>query len=225
MSVHSSQQLSQGKPIADDSPLISSKIDNAKASAAQKREQILKGATQVFLQHGYAGTSMDRVAAIAGVSKQTIYTHFHDKEGLFTALIERVTTRQLQIEFGAEPFQGEPRDLLRRIAKGYLTKMDDQEFIALLRVVVAESARFPELAKLYTRTVIQPICLGLTIYFESHPELNLPDPAASAQIFFGSLSAFILSQQILYGKQSMPMDNERLVNTLVELCCQNYLER
>jgi AcrR family transcriptional regulator len=40
--------------------------------ASEKREQILQGAMQVFLKHGYAGTSMDRVAAIAGVSKQTI---------------------------------------------------------------------------------------------------------------------------------------------------------
>ncbi|MBV8886057.1 MAG: TetR/AcrR family transcriptional regulator [Chroococcidiopsidaceae cyanobacterium CP_BM_RX_35] len=219
MSVHSSQQLSQGKPMPGASPPISSKLDNA----ALKREQILKGATQVFLQHGYAGTSMDRVAAAARVSKQTIYTHFQDKNGLFTALIERVTTRQLQAEFGTEPFQGEPITLLRRIAQGYLKKMDDQEFIDLLRVVVAESARFPELAKLYTRTVIQPICLGLSIYFESHPELNLPDPAATAQIFFGTLSAFILSQQLLYGKQFMPMENERLVDSLVELCCKNHL--
>ncbi|MBV8882828.1 MAG: TetR/AcrR family transcriptional regulator, partial [Chroococcidiopsidaceae cyanobacterium CP_BM_RX_35] len=180
--------------------------------------------TKVFLRHGYAGTSMDRVAAAAGVSKQTIYTHFQDKNGLFTALIERVTTRQLQLEFGPEPFQGEPSTLLRRIAQGYLNKMDDREFIDLLRVVIAESDRFPELAKLYTRTVIQPTCLGLSMYFAAHPELNLPDPAASAQIFFGSLSAFILSQQILYGKQFMPMDDERLIDTLVELCCQNSLE-
>lgn len=54
---------------------------------------------QVFLKHGYAGTSMDRVAEVAGVSKNTIYNHFQDKEGLFTALIEQITTNRFQIVF------------------------------------------------------------------------------------------------------------------------------
>jgi len=225
MSVHSSlEQLPEGMPMADDSPQLGSKSDNTKTGAFLKREQILQGATRVFLRHGYAGTSMDRVAAEAGVSKQTIYSHFQDKNGLFTALIERVTTRQLQVDFGSGPFQGEPTTLLRRIAQSYLTKTEDQEFIDLLRVVVAESARFPELAQLYTRTVIEPSCRSLISYFESHTELNLPDPEAIAQIFYGSLSAFILSQQVLYGKQTLPMEKERLVNSLIWLCCQNRLE-
>ena len=225
MSVHSSlEQLPQGSPEALCLPQLSSKPDNAKAGAFLKREQILQGATRIFLQDGYAGTSMDRVAAEAGVSKQTIYSHFQDKEGLFTALIERVTTRQLQVEFGSEPFQGDPAILLRRIAQGFLTKKGDREYISLLRVVVAESARFPELAQLYTRTVIQPVCHRLTLYFQSHPELNLPDPEAITHIFLGSLSAFILSQELLYGKYTMPIENERFINSLIRLCYKDCPE-
>lgn len=224
MSVHSSEQLAQSSPLALGLPQLISKPDHTKAGAFLKREQILKGATRVFLQHGYAGTSMDRVAAEAGVSKQTIYSHFQDKEGLFTALIERVTTRQLQVEFGSEPFHGEPAILLRRIAQGFLSKQGDQEYISLLRVVIAESARFPELAQLYTRTVIHPVCHRLSLYFESHPELNVPDPEAISQIFLGSLSAFILSQEVLYGKHIMPMENERLINSLIQLCYKDFSE-
>ncbi len=225
MSVHSSlEHLSQGRSINNGLPQVSSKQENVKAGAFVKRDQILQGATRVFLQHGYAGTSMDRVAAEAGVSKQTIYSHFQDKEGLFTALIERVTTSKLKLEFGSESFQGEPAILLRQIAQAYLNKRYDQEYIDLLRVVVAESARFPELAQLYTRTVIQPSCHRLSLYFESHPELNIQDPEAVAQIFFGSLSSFILSQELLYGKQIMPMENERWLNNLINLCYKDCPE-
>ncbi|MBV9386747.1 MAG: TetR/AcrR family transcriptional regulator [Chroococcidiopsidaceae cyanobacterium CP_BM_ER_R8_30] len=221
MSVYSAREhFSEDRKIAGGS-LPSGKSESAKAAALLKREQILQRATRVFLQHGYAGTSMDRVANEAGVSKQTIYSHFQDKKGLFTALLERVTLRQLRAEFGSEPFQGEPDILLRRIAHGYLKKMDDREFIDLLRVVVAESARFPELAQLYTRTVIQPICQGLVSYFKSHPKFNNSDAEAIAQVFYGSLSAFILSQKLLYFESLMPMDNERLVNTLIQLCYQD----
>ena len=220
MSIDSSpEQLSQSSL-----PQRSSKSDNVKAGAFLKHEQILQGATRIFLKHGYAGTSMDRVAAEAGVSKQTIYSYFQDKEGLFTALIERITIRQLRVEYGPELFQGEPVDLLRRIAQGYLGRKSEQEYISLLRVIVAESARFPELAQLYTRTVIQPVHHRLSLYFKSHPELNITDPEVIAHIFLGSLSAFIMSQEVLYGKDIMPMEDERLINSLIELCYKNFLK-
>lgn len=195
---------------------LSNRTENS-AAANAKQEQILQGAMQVFLQGGYAGTSMDRVAAAAGVSKQTIYSHFQDKEGLFVALIERVTIRKFLIEFGPEPLQGEPDFLLPRLAEVFFSKMSDQEYISLLRIIIAESARFPELAQLYVRTVIQRGRIILIRYFASHPELNISDPEAMAHIFFGSLVSFVLSQEVLHGKHSMPIEKERLITSLVNL--------
>lgn len=183
-------------------------------SANSKREQILQGAMQVFLEQGYAKTSMDRVAAAAGVSKQTIYSHFQDKERLFVALIERVTIRSFLCEF-QNPFQGEPEIVLRRIAEKFLAKMDDQEYLAFFRLVIAESARFPELAQLYTRTVVQFGFQNLSDYFKAHPELNIADTEATARIFLGALVAFVLAQGVLYGQQTMPMEKARLIDTLI----------
>ncbi|MUL38399.1 TetR/AcrR family transcriptional regulator [Gloeocapsopsis dulcis] len=183
-------------------------------SSHSKREQILQGAMQVFLKQGYAKTSMDRVATAAGVSKQTIYSHFQDKEGLFIALIERVTIRSFLCEF-QNPFQGEPEIVLRRIAERFLAKMDDQEYIAFFRLVIAESARFPELAQLYTRTVVQFGFRNLSNYFAARPELNIADTEATARIFLGSLVAFVLAQEVLHGKHTMPMEKERLISSLI----------
>ncbi len=172
---------------------------------------------QVFLQQGYASTSMDRVATIAGVSKQTIYSHFQDKEGLFTALIERFTIARVQHEFGSEELHGEPAVLLRHLAETILQNMSNPEYLNLLRVIIAESARFPELAKLYSRTVIQKGRSMLAAYFNAHPELGIVDPEATAHIFFGSLVSFLLSQEILYGKETAPLTQQRLVDALLTL--------
>jgi AcrR family transcriptional regulator len=183
----------------------------------EKREQILEGAMQVFLSQGYAGTSMDRAAAAAGVSKQTIYSHFQDKEGLFTALIERVTVQRMRFDVYVESSQSDPAVLLRQLADVFLQKMTDEEYLSLFRLVIAESVRFPELAQLYTRTVIQKGQLALSTYFKAHPELQLADPEAIARIFWGSLVSFLVSQEILYGKVIIPMEKERLVNNLISL--------
>jgi AcrR family transcriptional regulator len=60
-------------------------------NTALKRQQIVEGAISIFLQHGYEGTGMNQVADAAGVTKQTIYSHFGDKEGLFIAIIQELT--------------------------------------------------------------------------------------------------------------------------------------
>lgn len=182
-----------------------------------KQEQILQGAMRIFLHHGYARTSMDRVAAEAGVSKQTIYSHFQDKERLFKALIERVTIRRLQAEYQSESelFQGEPVAVLSKLANSILRRMEDPEYIAFIRLVIAESGRFPELAQLYSNTVVQYGYRNLTAYFQSHPELNIPDSEASTRIFMGTIVGFILSQELLQGKHTMPMEKERLIKSLI----------
>ena len=65
------------------------------AAGGDKSEQILQGAMQEFLAHGYAGTSMDKVAKTGGVSKATVYSYFADKEGLFVALVQRLRRKKV----------------------------------------------------------------------------------------------------------------------------------
>lgn len=183
-----------------------------------KPEQILKGAMQVFLKYGFAGTSMDRVAAEAGVSKHTIYNHFEGKDGLFAALIERLVIRHFQMEFGCTlPLNEPPEQVLRRLAAIVLGRMDDPEYIDFVRLVMAESGRFPDLAQLYVREVVQRGNQVLSQYFRSHPSFNLPDPEAAAHIFFGALIAFILSREVLHGKHFLPVSKTELVDSLVRL--------
>jgi len=184
----------------------------------QKQEQILQGAMQVFFRDGYAGTSMDRVAIEAGVSKQTIYSHFQDKEGLFKALVERITIARYNTLFESAQLYDDPELLLRQLAETYFLKVaGDRDYLSLLRLVIAESARFPEMAKLYTQSVIQHGRQMLGQYFDAHPELGISDSKAAAHIFFGSLVSFVVVQEILHGKEIIPLSSESLVNSLIEL--------
>ncbi|AUT01137.1 TetR family transcriptional regulator [Nostoc sp. CENA543] len=193
-------------------------IENALPAITPKQEQILQGAIRVFLQEGYAKTSMDRVSAAAGVSKQTIYSNFRDKEGLFKALMERLTLACFQSLFTGTQLHGEPVILLRQVGEIYLTKVaDNPDYLALLRVMITESQNFPELAKLYTQNVVQRGRQILSQYFAAHPELGITDPEAMAQIFFGSLVSYVIVQEMLHGKELMSLSRDRLLDTLINV--------
>lgn len=184
-----------------------------------KRQHIVEGALKVFLKYGYEGTSMNRVAEEAGVIKQTIYSHFSDKEGLFKAIIESVTLQHLKDEFGGDEIGADtdPEFVLRKIGSLFTGRQNDKNYIALMRTVIGESSRFPELARLYTRTVIKPGMQILTNYLKARPELQLKDPEAVARIYCGSMVNYIMCQSILYASEILPFDMQRLVDTLVAM--------
>jgi AcrR family transcriptional regulator len=183
-----------------------------------KRNQILQGALEVFLRQGYEGTSMDRVAAAAGVSKITIYKHFEDKEGLFTSLIEQVATQRFELVIGTLSLEEDPAHVLRQIAEKLLRLIAiDDEYVAFLRLIIGESGRFPELAQLFIRALPQKVWHLLSQYFAAHPELQLTDPEATARIFTGSLIGYAMTQYVLHGQEIAPMEPDLFINSLVNL--------
>jgi TetR/AcrR family transcriptional regulator, regulator of autoinduction and epiphytic fitness len=191
-------------------------IESERESTLGKIDKIFQGAMQEFLTHGYAGTSMDRVASQAGVSKATVYSHFKDKEGLFKALIHQLATEKFQNAFATLPLDGEPAVVLRKvITKTLDNMMSDTQHQAFLRVLVAESGRFPELAKAWIQDIMTPSIEIFGEYLDRHPELNIPDTEATIRMVIGSMVHFMMTQEIFYGKEIMPMESDRMVDCLM----------
>ncbi len=186
-------------------------------TGGDKSQQILQGAMQEFLAHGYAGTSMDKVAKAGGVSKATIYSYFQDKEGLFAALVQRLAAEKF-VDFDGVPESTEPAIGLRFVATTILDHANlEPHFLTFVRLVIAESGRFPQLAQIFVRNLTKPGIERLTQYLASHPELKLPDPEATARIFIGSLVYFQLTQDMMHGKEIIPMERDRLIDGLLQL--------
>ncbi len=196
-----------------------------KEQLSEKAEAILKGAIQEFLVHGFAATSMDGVAATAGVSKTTVYSHFQDKESLFLGLIERLIKQKYQAVFNpqkARSITAEASVILRRLANSMLeAMMGDQEALGLLRIIVGESGRFPQLAQAFLRNFQKSVLKDLTELFESHSELNLPDAEVAARIFMGTFMHFVMTSEVLHGKDIMPIERDRLIDNLIYLLTSN----
>lgn len=197
----------------------------ASTKSEVKAKAILNGAMKEFLANGYAATSMDKIAKKAEVSKATIYSHFGDKESLFNAVMQDLVRDKFQTVMGLEQpksLKKDPKVVLSAMATKMLeNSLCDRTFQDFVRIIVGESGRFPELAKAYVNNLAKPAIETLTQYFKSQPELKLEDPEATVRIMIGSLVYFIMLQEMLHGQDILPLESDRLVNTLTDLITKN----
>lgn len=185
-----------------------------------KAQTILAGALEVFTTQGYAAASMDRIAAAAQVSKPTVYKYFPTKEDLFVAAIEQLThnTHQILFDLPADPKQQLPPEVvLRHIAQSVLTEVaENRPFLTLMRLVIGESERFPELAQTFVRNLQKPMLERFSHYLASHPQLHFRDPMVTARIFAGSLVHYLIVQSMLQGADILPLERDRFIDGLVQ---------
>ncbi|MCC4603185.1 TetR/AcrR family transcriptional regulator [Xanthomonas campestris pv. badrii] len=113
----------------------------------RKRHAIVEAAIAQFRQHGFEATSMDRVAAAAGVSKRTVYNHFPSKDALFGEILRGLWQRSAEaVSLAYRPDQS-LRMQLTQLLQQKLRLLDDAAFIDLSRVAIAEGIHSPERAR------------------------------------------------------------------------------
>jgi AcrR family transcriptional regulator len=113
----------------------------------EKSMAVIKAASEVFLAHGFSAATTDMIQKQARVSKATIYSCFPTKEALFAAVIESECTAMSQAVAAIESAPGELSRTLTDIGLSYLGILLSPPALALIRVIVAEAPRFPELAR------------------------------------------------------------------------------
>jgi TetR/AcrR family transcriptional regulator, regulator of autoinduction and epiphytic fitness len=184
----------------------------------EKADAILGGAMQEFLVHGYAAATMDRVATAAGVSKATVYSHFGDKESLFAALVQNMAQQKISTFFGAKPLQGDPREVLPSLLAKALDQVScDANHLAFIRLIIGESGRFPQLAQIFVRNMSKPGLDILGQYLASQSYLKFADPEATARVVVGTIVHYVQMQEMLHGREIIPMDKGRLIDTLTHM--------
>jgi TetR/AcrR family transcriptional regulator, mexJK operon transcriptional repressor len=120
--------------------------------SARKRQAIIAAATELFLRHGYLGTSIDQVTAAAAVSKPTVYKFFTDKEQLFTEIVLGTLDRAGGPVRARVGLLAQTTDLatdLRALARDYLTAVTQPSVLQLRRLVIGASHQLPSLARAY----------------------------------------------------------------------------
>ena len=127
---------------------------NRASRAAERREAIIAAGLEEFVARGFAATRLDDVARRAGVAKGTIYLHFKDKEALFEELI-RTAIVPLVMRLGAPPaVGGSVRDMIESFARAFIQEVATTKRGDIVRLIVAEGPRFPNVADFYYREVV-----------------------------------------------------------------------
>jgi AcrR family transcriptional regulator len=145
---------------------------------------MLQAASDIFLSHGFDGTTMDKVAEAAGVSKQTVYSHFGNKDDLFTAVIEyKCQSHALTDELFdlSKPVA----EVLLELAHDFSALITSDDAIRLHRACAAGAEQRSNVAELFFNAGPRNIKSKLMRYLEQQNELAIDNSRFAATAFFG----------------------------------------
>lgn len=165
--------------------------------AEQKRAAIVAAATRLFLDAGYAGTALAKVAEAAGVSKATLFRQFPTKAALFDAIVTESWTIE---DDDLRPPAGDLRAGLTAIGRRYVTLLTRPGMAALFRIVIAELPRFPELGEAHFERGKMPYFDSVRRYLDTEKArgtVRLDDAELAATQFLGMISNYVFWPRML----------------------------
>ena len=182
----------------------------------QKKQDVLRAAIQEFRMFGFAGASMDRIAELAGASKRTVYNHFVSKEQLFelaTTELWRSSKSAASVAF--DP-QQTPEQQLLTICRQCMAVYEQEDFIELARVVMAEYIRSSEKAQAAMQRMASQEG-GLETWLtqaQQHGVLTIPDIQLATTQFWGMFKAFVFWPRVFNFSTSAEIDEAAIQSSI-----------
>ncbi|GGW78684.1 TetR/AcrR family transcriptional regulator [Alteromonas halophila] len=165
----------------DSTDTIQTKAGRPKSE--EKRQQILKAASDEFLAQGFANTSMDKIAKSSGVSKQTVYSHFDSKDTLFqAAILQKCQSYELdptQLS-GHDQCELPMAQCLTIIGRQFMRLIQDPDVIAMYRTVISEAKNNRRIAELFYQAGLKASLDGLATLFLRYSQHRLSQQQALA---------------------------------------------
>lgn len=195
-----------------------------RSKSEEKRSQILNAATHLFVQQGFSTTSMDQIATQAGVSKQTVYSHFGSKDDLFTASI---ASKCVAYRMTPDMFAGEDvRDVLLQTGRMFSQLVLSEEALCVHRICVSESETYPKLAELFFDAGPKPVIAIFTDYLTSLNEqavLSIKNPRFAAIQLLKMLhgEARMLAELGLHDRMDLA-EHDRYLEDCVDMFLRAY---
>jgi len=157
----------------------------SRTRSEEKRTQIMNSAADLFTEQGFSSTSMDKIAERAGVSKQTVYSHFGSKEGVFVASIEaKCILNSLSSEFFQQ--QAPTAHLMLELARHFNELLLSDDAIRIMRLCCTSAESHPEVSELLYSAGFENLHRLLSDFLAQRAasgELDIPNTDAAANQF------------------------------------------
>lgn len=194
-----------------------------------KRAAILEAAKRLFSDQGFNGASMDQIAAEAGVSKLTVYSHFGDKEALFSAAVRAKCEELLPDDLFAEELKGPLRAQLMAIANAFFALVSSDEAISTQRMMMALGQADDPLRKLFWEAGPQRTHDAFATFLQSRVEageLEIADVPRATEQFFSLIKGEIHGRMIC-GLGALPPrgDVTAHIEATVDMFLRSYAVR
>ena len=141
---------------------------------------------RLFLKFGYGAVTMDAIAQAANVSKRTVYSHFENKETLFAGVMTAMCSLLGDRALPAEIPEASPEEALTMLGRQFVDLVTSPNGLALFRIVIGESARFPELGATFYEAGPQRLVALIATYLREQDRtgnLRVPEPEIAAMQF------------------------------------------
>lgn len=184
----------------------------------KKRLEILKVALSMFGINGYNATSMEAIASACGFSKAVLYQYFNNKEELFTAIFEEEILK-IFIEL---PMNDEIKDfheVLTKVAYKHYETLIEPEKLNLIRVIMAETGKFPQIGKILYENAIDVAAEKLSAYLEKYNELGIidcPNTKLYARNFLGNIVSFVIVDELI-NSNNREFSKDEILKSIVSI--------
>lgn len=198
-------------------------VETKKISSDERRNHILDIAYKAFIEDGYAGASMSRIAASLGGSKTTLYNYFASKKDLFVAVADRECTKLFDNIFVATEIGGDFRARTIELARRLLSAMLSDDMIASYRLIVAESGRFPDVGHAAHEIALRRGIQHLSAFFRraiDAGEMRPADTRVAAEQFLDLTSGTLHKRRLWnvvteVGAEAIAVEAGRIANTFI----------
>lgn len=194
-------------------------IPNGKLTASREHE-LLKIAFQLFVKRGFGNTSIEQLAKTAGMSKATIYRRYPNKGALFEAVVLAGSANQQKIFEHLELDEDHPAQCLRQVA--YLMRELTTKNLELIRLIISEAKRNPELGRRCRSIIANPLHHKLATYFDRLIALGKMRPCDTEYAANFCLLTLSRGMRPLFSAIMSEEEEEQRLNWDIETLCRGF---
>ena len=193
--------------------------------AGERRQEIIRAAMEVFARNGFGGSTTREIAENAGISEAMIYSHFRNKEDLYTAIIDEKLQESEPLYYPLDAIRNrDDQRVFATIVSNYLHRHGEDT--TLLRLLLFSALEGHELASMFVAGPVRKFFEFLADYIRERIDegaFKPVNPEITSRCLLGMVHYFVLLWKVFGDDTLNPIDPTEAIETIVKIFCEGFL--